>query len=159
MLKDDKKANKTEVKTEYLDSQGRNKLLWSLRSDFAWAGKKIPESLEIEGEEYRLRDMVRELGEKERLNPDEAANIRALIPKLKERAKADEELLETEELTKAEAETLYEEAAGLLRAAMELKDKLEGKGGEKGADEFKKMLNTQRVVDEKGFQQLLKSLK
>ncbi|AKB76308.1 hypothetical protein MSLAZ_3047 [Methanosarcina lacustris Z-7289] len=159
MLKDEKKANKTEVETEYLDSQGRNKLLWSLRSDFAWAGKKIPESVEIEGEEYRLRDMVRELGEKERLNPDEAANIRALIPKLKERAKADEELLETEELTKAEAETLYEEAAGLLRVAMELKDKLEGKGGEKGADEFKKMLNIQRVVDEKGFQQLLKRLK
>ena len=45
--------------------------------------------------------MVRELGEKELLNPDEAAEIRALIPKLKERAKADEELLETEELTKA----------------------------------------------------------
>ncbi len=159
MLKDDTKANKTKAETEYLDSQERNKLLWSLRSDFAWAGKKIPESLEIEGEEYRLRDMVRELGEKELLNPDEAAKIRALIPKLKERAKADEELLETGELTKKEAEQLYEEAAGLLRAAMELKDKLEGKGGEKGVDEFKRMLNTQRVVDEKGFQQLLKSLK
>ena len=157
MLKDETNTNKTE--TEYLGSQERNKLLWSLRSDFAWAGKKIPESVEIEGEEYRLRNMVRELGEKELLNPDEAVEVRALIPKLKERAKADEELLETEELTKPEAETLYDEAAGLLRAAMELKDKLEGKGGEKGVDEFKRMLNTQKVVDEKGFQQLLKSLK
>ncbi|TFH05073.1 MAG: hypothetical protein E4H06_01955 [Methanosarcina sp.] len=157
MLKDEINTNKTE--TEYLGSQERSKLLWSLRSDFAWAGKKIPYSVEIEGEAYRLRDMVRELGEKELLNPDEAAEVRALIPKLKERAKADEELLGTEELTKAEAETLYDEAAGLLRAAMELKDKLEGQGGEKGVDEFKKMLNTQRVVDEKGFQQLLKSLK
>ena len=54
MLKDETKTNKTE--TEYLGSQERNKLLWSLRSDFAWAGKKIPESVEIEGEEYRLRD-------------------------------------------------------------------------------------------------------
>ncbi|AKB18787.1 MULTISPECIES: DUF5788 family protein [unclassified Methanosarcina] len=157
MLKDETKTNKTE--TESLGSQERNRLLWSLRSDFAWAGKKIPESVEIEGEEYRLRDMVRDLGEKERLNPDEAAKIRALIPKLKERAKADEELLETEELTRVEAEALYEEAVGLLRAAMELKDKLEGKGGEKSVDEFKKMLNTQRVVDEKRFQELIKSLK
>lgn len=157
MLKDGKKTNETE--TEYLGYQERNKLLWSLRSDFAWAGKKIPERVEIDGEEYRLRDMVRELGEKKLLNPDEAAEIRALIPKLKERAKTDEELLETEELTRAEAEALYEEATGLLRAAMELKDKLEGKGGEKSVDEFKRMLNTQKLVDEKRWQELIKSLK
>ena len=90
---------------------------------------------------------------------DEAAEIRALIPKLKERVKADEELLETKELTRDEAEALYEEAVGLLRGAMELKDKLEGKSGEKSVDEFKRMLNTQKVVDEKRFQELIKSLK
>ena len=72
---------------------------------------------------------------------------------------ANEELLETEELTKTEAEALYEEATGLLRAVMELTDRLEGKGGEKGADEFRKMLNTQRLIDEKRWQELIKSLK
>ena len=46
-----------------------------------------------------------------------------------------------------------------MRAAMELKDKLEGKDGEKGPDEYKKMLKTQKVLDEKGWQNLLKSLK
>jgi len=152
--KDTKKADK-----EYLSYEERNKFLWSLRSDFAWAGKKIPENVEIDRQEYRLRDLVRELREKESLDPDEAAEIRALIPKLRERAKADEELLETEELTKAEAEALYEEATGLLRAAMELKDRLEGKGGEGSADELKKMLNTQKLVDEKRWQELIKSLK
>ncbi|WP_440946550.1 DUF5788 family protein [Methanosarcina sp. T3] len=157
MLKDENRAN--EADAEYISYQERNKLLWSLRSEFAWAGKKIPESVEIDGEIYRLRDMVRDLGEKELPGPDEAAEIRALIPKLKERAKADEELLETEKLTKAEAETLYEETVGLLRAAMELKDKLEGKSGEKSVDEFKRMLNVQKVVDEKRFQELIKSLK
>lgn len=157
MLKDENETNETEA--EYISYQERNKLLWSLRSEFAWAGKKIPESVEIDGEEYRLQDMVRDLGEKGFPGPEVAAEIRALIPKLKERAKADEELLETEELTKAEAEALYEEAAGILRAAMELKDKLEGKGGEKSVDEFKRMLNTQKVVDEKRFQELIKSLK
>lgn len=157
MLKDEEKTNKSE--TEYLCYQERNKLLWSLRSDFAWAGKKVPESAEIDGEEYRLRDMIRELGEKERLNPDEIAEIRVLIPKLKEKAKENEELLETEELTTAEAEAIYEEAIGLLRAAMELKDKLEGKGWEKSVDEFKRMLNAQKIVDEKRFQELIKSLK
>ncbi|AKB38894.1 hypothetical protein MSSAC_4304 [Methanosarcina siciliae C2J] len=157
MLKDENRTNETDA--EYISYQERNKLLWSLRSEFAWAGKKIPECVEIDGEEYRLRDMVRDLGEKELSEPEEAAEIRALIPKLKERAKADEELLETEELTRVEAEALYEEAVGLLRAAMELKDKLEGKGGEKSVDEFKRMLNTQKVVDEKRFQELIKSLK
>lgn len=156
-MRDEKNTTTTEA--EYIGSQERNKLLWSLRSEFSWAGKKIPENVEIYGEEYRLRDMVRELEEKELLSPDETARVRSLIPELKERAKADEELLETEELTVAEAKVLYEEAAGLLRAAMELKDKLEGKGGEKRVDEFKRMLNTQKIVDEKRFQELIKSLK
>ena len=152
--KDTKKADK-----EYIGYEERNKLLWSLRSDFSWAGKKIPENVEIDGQGYRLRDLVRELGNIEVLDPDKAAEVKALIPKLKERAKTDEELLETEKLTKDEAERLYEEATGLLRAAMELKDRLEGKGGDGSANELKRMLNTQKVVDEKGWQNLIKSLK
>ena len=155
-----KRDNDTEeADDEYISTQERNKLLWSLRSDFAWAGKKVPESVEIDGCEYRLRDIVRGLSEKESLDTDKAAEIRALIPKLNEKSKVDEELIETEELTKAEAESLYEEATGLMRASMELKDKLEGKGGEKSVDEFKRMLNTQKIVDEKYFQNLIKSLK
>jgi len=155
-----KRDNDTEeADEEYLGYEERNKLLWSLRSDFAWAGKKVPESVEIDGCEYKLRDMVRELSGNESLDKDKTAEIKALIPRLEEKSKADEELLETEELTKAEAEALYEEATGLLRASMELKDKLEGKGGEKSVDEFKRMLNTQKVVDEKRFQELIKSLK
>lgn len=155
-----KRDNDTEeADEEYLGYEERNKLLWSLRSDFVWAGKKIPESVNIDGREYRLRDIVRELSEKGSLDTDKAAEIRVLIPKLKDKAKVDEKLLETEELTKAEAEALYEEATGLLRASMELKDKLEGKGGEKSVDEFKRMLNTQKIVDEKRFQELIKSLK
>jgi hypothetical protein len=157
MLEDERMTSETEA--EYISYQERNKLLWSLRSEFSWAGKKIPESVEIDGEEYRLRDMVCDPGEEKIFSPDESARIRALIPKLKEKAKAYEELLETEELTVAEAEALYREATGLLRAAMELKDKLEGKGGEKSVDEFKRMLNTQKLVDEKRFQDLIKSLK
>lgn len=157
MLKDEKKTN--EKGTAYLCYQERNKLLWSLRSDFAWAGKKIPDSVEIDGEEYRLFNMVRELEEKELLSQDDTAKIRTLIPKLKEKAKENEELLETEELTVAEAEVLYEETTGLLRAAMELKGKLEEKSGKKGANEFKRMLNAQKIVDEKRFQELIKSLK
>ncbi len=144
---------------EFITEPERKKLLWSLRSDFAWAGKKIPENVEIEGKEYRLRDMVRELGEKEFPEPEEAAEIRAILPKLEARAKANEELLETEELTKAEASELYEEAVGLLRAVMELKDKLGGKGGEASAEEFKRMLTAQKVADEKRWQQFIKSIK
>ena len=157
MFKGNKDTEKTDE--EYIGYEERNKFLWSLKSEFAWEGKKIPESVEIEGQEYKLKDLIRNLGETELIDPDEAAEIKDLIPKLNEKAKADEELLETEELTKKEAEMLYEEAAGLMRAAMELKDKLEGKDGEKGPDEYKKMLKTQKVLDEKGWQNLLKSLK
>jgi hypothetical protein len=149
----------TDNADEHIGYEERNKLLWSLRSDFSWVGKTIPESVEIDGQEYRLKALVRELEEGKVLDPNEAAELRNLIPKLKERAKIDEELLETEELTIGEAEALYEEAAGLLRASMELKDILEGKVGEKSADKFKRMLNAQKLVDEKRWQELIKSLK
>lgn len=157
MIKNEKNTEKADE--EYIGYEERNKFLWSLRSEFAWEGKKIPESVEIEGQEYKLRDLVRRLGETKAIDPAEVAEINALLPKLNERAKADEELLETEELTRNEAKVLYEEAAGLLRAAMELKDKLEGKDGEKGPEEFKKMLKTQKLRDEKGWQDLIKGLK
>lgn len=157
MFKGEKDIQKADE--EYIGYEERNKLLWSLRSDFAWAGKKIPDIIKFEGQEYRLGDLVRKLGEAEVLDPDEAANIKTLISKLRERSEADENLLETEELTKTEAKMLYEEACGLLRATMELKDKLEGMSGNGGPYEFKKMLITQKIVDEKSFQQLLKSLK
>ena len=62
MLKGEKDTKKAD--NEHISYEERNKLLWSLRSDFAWAGKKIPESVEIDGQEYRLRDLVRELGKK-----------------------------------------------------------------------------------------------
>lgn len=157
MFKSEKDTEKADE--EYIGHAERNKLLWSLRSEFAWEGKKIPESVEIEGQEYKLTDLIRNLGETELIDPDEAAEIRNLIPKLNEKAKADEELLESEELTKKEAEMLFEEAAGLKRAIIEFEDKLEGKDGKKGPEEFKKMLKTQKLMDEKGWQNLLKSLK
>ncbi|WP_231582866.1 DUF5788 family protein [Methanosarcina sp. MTP4] len=144
---------------ELITEPERKKLLWSLRSDFAWVGKKIPESVEIDGKEYRLRGMVRKLGEKEFPEPEETTEIRALLPELEARAKANEELLETEELTKAEAEALYEEAIGLLRAVMEFKDKLAGKGGEDSAEELKRIIKAQKVADEKRWQQFIKSIK
>ena len=157
MLKDDKKEEKAD--NENLSYEERSKLLWSLRSEFAWTGKKVPENVEIDGQEYKLKVKVQELLEKDSLDANEVPEIKLLIPKLQEKAKVNEELLETEELTKAEGEALYEEATGLLRAAVELEDRLKGKSGEKGAEEFKKMLNTQKLMDEKGFQQLLKDLK
>jgi len=157
MLKDDRKEEKAD--NENLSYEERSKLLWSLRSEFAWTGKKVPENVEIDGQEYKLKVKVQELQEKDSLDADEVTEIKLLIPKLQEKARINEELLETEELTKAEGEALYEEATGLLRAVVELEDRLKGKSGEKDAEEFKKMLNTQKLMDEKGFQQLLKDLK
>lgn len=143
---------------ELINEQERKKLLWSLRSDFAWAGKKVPETVELDGTEYRLQEMLKALGEKESLEPEEATEIRYLIPKLRAGAKANEDMLESEELTGAEAQELFEEAVGLLRAAMEFKDIIE-KGPGKKEEDIKKLLKTQNMVDEKRWQQFIKSTK
>ena len=86
MLTGEPDTKKTD--TEYIGYEERNKLLWSLRSDFAWAGKKIPESVEIEGQEYRLKDLVRELGEKESLNPDEVSESKGSYSKAQSKGKS-----------------------------------------------------------------------
>ena len=77
MFKGEKDAER--INEEYIGYEERKKLLWSLKSEFAWEGKKIPESVEIEGQECKLKDLIRNLGETELIDPDEAAEIKDLI--------------------------------------------------------------------------------
>lgn len=153
----ERKAIKKED-SELISKQARKKLLWSLRSEFAWTGKKVPGIVTLNGKEYRLQELLLSFEEKESLGPEDTAKIQALLPALKAGAEINENRLETEKLTNAEANFLYEEAGGLLRAEIEFKDLLEKRFGKKDRD-LKKLLESQKVADEKRWQQFIKNIK
>ena len=133
----------------YLTEEERRKLLSSLHRVLVWVGVKEPEECRIERESLvkemekfhqTERDLPPEvhinnckvdlhrliwrlLNEKE-ITDTERVQIEEMIDLLEKKEKAEEEVLLHEKLTHAQARQIYNEAAGVLRAILDLKDLL-----------------------------------
>lgn len=99
----------------------REKLLHGLHGYLAWVGAEIPDVFEIDGTEIPLHELVWRLINKKELTEAETAGIESLIRALEEKEACDETALARETITREEAECLYKEASGLLRAIIDLK--------------------------------------
>ncbi len=99
----------------------REKLLHGLHGYLAWVGAEIPDVFEIDGTEIPLHELVWRLINKKELTESETAGIESLIRALEEKETCDETALARETITREEAECLYKEASGLLRAIIDLK--------------------------------------
>ncbi len=99
----------------------REKLLHGLHGYLAWVGAEIPDVFEIDGTEIPLHELVWRLINKKELTESETAGIESLIRALEEKEACDETALARETITREEAECLYKEASGLLRAIIDLK--------------------------------------
>ena len=106
---------------EKLSISEREKLLHGLHGYMAWVGAEIPDIFEIDGTEIPLHEVVWRLINKKELTEAETAGIESLIGALGEKETCDENALAKETITREEAEDLYNEASGLLRAIMDLK--------------------------------------
>jgi len=106
---------------EKLSVSEREKLLHGLHGYLAWVGAEIPDVFEIDGIEIPLHEVVWRLVNKKELAESETAGIESLIRALEEKEVYDETALTKETITREEAEDLYNEASGLLRAIMDLK--------------------------------------
>ncbi len=100
----------------------RDKLLHRLHGYLVWVGAEIPPVFEIEGMEIPLHELVWRLINKKELTDDEIAGIESLICGLEKRESCDEAAIAKADITEEEANNLYNEASGLLRAIMDLKD-------------------------------------
>ena len=107
---------------ETLSTSERENLLHRLHGYLAWVGAEIPDVFEIDGTEIPLHELVWRLISKEELTEEEIVGIESLIRVLEKKEAYDEIALADENITKEEAEDLYKEAAGLLRAIMDLKE-------------------------------------
>ena len=106
---------------ERLSVSEREKLLHGLHGYLAWVGAEIPDVFEIDGTEIPLHEVVWRLINKKELTEAETAGIESLICAIGDKEACDENALAKETITREEAECLYKEAAGLLRAIMDLK--------------------------------------
>ena len=106
---------------EKLSISEREKLLHGLHGYMAWVGAEIPDIFEIDGTEIPLHEVVWRLINKKELTEAETAGIESLIRALEEKEVYDETALARKTITREEAEDLYNEASGLLRAIMDLK--------------------------------------
>jgi hypothetical protein len=132
---------------DYLTEGERKKLLASLHRVLVWVGEKEPEHLQIdksalEGEmdkyHQTARDLPREvhseqgtvdlhgmiwrLIQEKEISKEEIVQIEELIDLLEKRELADEEILREKMLTVGEARSIYREAAGVIRALLDLRD-------------------------------------
>jgi len=133
---------------EKLSVSEREKLLHGLHGYMAWVGAAIPGVFEIDGTEIPLHEVVWRIINKKELTEAETAGIESLIRALGEAEVHDETALAKEDVTKDEAEDLYTEATGLLRAIMDLK-KI-GDGAYPDKDVRRKLLQ-KKISDAQGL--------
>lgn len=95
----------------------RDTYLIKLQKEFAFAGATIPERIEIDGKEIRLRPYVFETSKKKgHLTPAEQENVDQVTALLRKKRREIVEHITTRDMTGKEAEDLYQIAIGIDRA-------------------------------------------
>ena len=103
----------TEDERKYLGRQ--------LRSMFAFVGCAVPDRVVADGVEFPLQEIIWRLLSKEKLSETDLAVARELVPVLERKLKDNRGIIETYSLTDEEAEKVYFEACGLLKAIVTLR--------------------------------------
>jgi len=167
------------VTGDYLTEEERKKMLSSLHRVLVWVGVKEPEGIEIDrlalmGEMEKFHQTEKDLppeihadrgaidlhhliwrliNEKE-ITDQEKLQIEEIIDLLGKKEKMDEDLLREMQLSKKQAKVLYNEAAGVIRALIDLKDLLKNKAH---SDETRGLIQ-RKVEDTKRWNKFMDSV-
>ena len=146
-MADHHEERKDDLPGDYLTEGERKKLLASLHRVLVWVGEKEPQALQIdraalesEMDKYHqtardlpaeihsdkgtvdLHDMIWRLIQEKEISEEEKVQIEELIDLLEKKERADVEILRDKKLTEEEARRIYREAAGVIRALLDLKE-------------------------------------
>jgi hypothetical protein len=164
-LRDIKEAVKDYGQEEEADKKGSNKarlitpeerktLELKLHRLLVWVGVLTPFEFEIGGRSVPLHEIVWDLLAKDCLTEDEKEYVRNLIYKLQAHEKVDEEVLHSNRLTVSEADQIFSEASGLMRAILSLKSLV----GQKDTCAIKTSTNRRRLEDAQYWLGFLKQI-
>ena len=157
MEKSLKTDDEKDFSQKYITDEERKQLLSALHSRLFWAGQHIPDYVEFEGETFPLHKYVWELIQKDNLTESEKSRIDKCIDIISAKEQKDEKELEEKPLTHEQANSLYHETAGLLRAIMDLKE-IESGELKESARRFQEQFITQRVRDARLWLEFLKNV-
>ncbi len=132
----------------------RRRLELKLHRMLVWVGVLTPFEFELGHKKVPLHDIVWDLLAKECLTEDEKEYVRKLIYRLQKHEKVDEEVLHTHELTVEEANDIFREASGLLRAILSLKSLV----GRKDTCPVKTRTSKRRLEEAKYWLNFLKQI-
>jgi hypothetical protein len=89
---------------------------------FTYVGTEIPEEIELDGEVVALHEVMwRLINHKKELTPEECAAVQRLWGAIERKIRQIESTIRSQDIDEREALTLYVEAQGLIRAAVELR--------------------------------------
>jgi hypothetical protein len=138
--------------TRCLTPQERTRIMGSIHSLFFWTGHMIPDEWEIDGKKVRLRDTVYRMVNEENVTLEELQVAKVLADKVEKEARRLEEDLREDPLTLAQADNLFDDVCGLLRAVTELREM------QSQHDEFRKEQLIQSIGDEKRWLKYVKEV-
>lgn len=105
---------------ETISANRRKALLDRVGRRTATIGQQIPETIQIGGEPFELREFVMETKSQGAIPPDKRESVRTVRNRLKQERKRRREQLEHASLTNGEAEALADVILGLDRAVTAL---------------------------------------
>jgi hypothetical protein len=168
------------VTGDYLTEQERQKLLSSLHHVLVWVGVKEPEGIEIDRSAIRgemekfhqtekdlppeihadrgmidLQHLVWRLINEKEISDQEKLQIEEIIDLLDKKERRDEDSLREMQLSEKQAKVLYNEAAGVIRTLVDLKDLLKKK---EHSDETRGLIQ-RKVEDTKRWNKFMDSIK
>ena len=111
---------------DYISLEEREHLLNGLHRYLIWVGEKVPDEVEVNGENIKLHELIWRCIHKKELSEEEKDRIMELV-KLLETKQSMMKRSYKGELTREEAKRLYNEIASFIRAIMDLKECEEGK--------------------------------
>ncbi len=132
----------------------RRRLELKLHRMLVWVGVLTPFEFELGKRKVPLHDIVWDLLAKDCLTEDEKEYVRKLIYRLQRHEQVDEEALHNSELTVGEANDIFREASGLLRAILSLKSLV----GRKDVCPVKTKTNKRRLEEAKYWLNFLKQI-
>jgi len=105
-----------------LQPEERERIMQRIQSLFNWIGATIPENVELENKNIKLRKLVSDFITKSEVSDEDKNNIRILIKALKKKSVELRKIISTQEISDHEAMELLDEITGILRAVDKLRN-------------------------------------
>ena len=139
-----------------LQPEERERIMNRIQSLFNWIGATIPEDIELENKNIKLRKLVSDFITKSEVSDEDKENIRILIKALKKKSLELRQVISTQDISDHEAMVLLDEITGILRAVDKLRNLTED--NEKEIHSGKEDL-MRKIDDEKRWLKFTRSMK